>query len=74
MNSDFCGHILKEGKSRPSPDKVFPLKLWQLSQTIIAFRGRLGKTNDFSEYVSSCASVTASLVEELKVSREEGNK
>lgn len=65
---------MTDGTRRPSPDKLLPLKEWQLPQTLAALRGRLGLANYFSEYGPSYASFAAPLMKNLKLGRVEGKK
>jgi hypothetical protein len=42
---EFCGHVLSEGKRRPSPGKLLSIQKWELPQTVTQLRGFLGLTN-----------------------------
>jgi len=59
MDVNSCGHILREGRRRPCPDKLLPLKEWQIPQIITALRLFSGSVNYVSEYIHSYASFAA---------------
>ena len=71
---EFCGHVLEDGQRRPCPGKLLSVQKFDIPRTITALRGFLGLTNYYAEYVRNYADLAAPLMEQLKVSREEGKK
>ena len=71
---EFCGHILGEGRRRPAPGKLMAVENWEEPKTITALRGFLGFTNYYSAYVPGYAELAATLMDILKVSKQDGKK
>ena len=70
----FCGHVLVEGRRYPAPDKLAPIKGWELPRTVTALRGFLGLTNYYSSYVPHYAEYAAPMTSMLQLNRQDGKK
>ena len=70
----FCGHVLRQGRRSPAPGKLLPIQMWELPGTVTEFRGFLGLTNYFSEYVEHYADTAALLMGKLQLNRKDGKK
>ena len=68
----FCGHVLVEGRRYPAPDKLAPIKDWELPRTATALRGFLGLTNYYSSYVPHYAEYAAPMTSMLQLNRQDG--
>jgi hypothetical protein len=71
---EFCGHILGGGYRRPAPGKLLAVQKWGPPPTITALRGFLGVCNYYSSYVPEFANSAASIMDKLKVGKDEGKK
>ena len=71
---EFCGHILGQGKRRPSPGKLTALKKWMLPKTITELRSFLGLCNWYHDYVDQFANKAAPMMSLLQVNKAEGRK
>ncbi len=71
---EFCGHILREGKRSPAPEKLLSIQKWELPATIIELSRFLGLTNYYSCYVPNYSTFAAPLMSKLQVGRVEGKK
>ena len=71
---EFCGHVLRDGRRRPSPGKLLSIQKWTCPETVTQLRGFLGLTNYYSSYVPGYAELAAPLTAKLRLNREEGKK
>ena len=71
---EFCRHLLRECRRTPAPGKLLSIQKLEAPKTVSQLREFLGLTNYYSGYVPKYAVFASTLMEKLKVNKEDGRK